>query len=183
LERALTLNPGNEEYLHQMGALWHEMGRQDIELKALSGLDTAGLLPFDMTPALCQFLRMDKRYKQALDLINKTLSLMPEMKVRNKKAMKAFLILEQLYCQIQLDAVKNQNQSVSKSVLFQPIQEREKTPEKCIVLGMQANTDHHPDIDISVEVDAPAFEAAFIKGGFIDQDRYELALERQGLSE
>ena len=107
LERALRLDPKNEELLTELGRLGHELERPDVELKALLSLYNNGWLAAEMMPALCQLLRMDGKYKQALSVIQETLTLVPEMKVRNKKSLKASLVQEQKYCQFRLEAIEN----------------------------------------------------------------------------
>ena len=107
MERALRLEPFNEEYVTALASLGHEMERPDVELKALLGLDSKGLLPDEMMPSLCLLRRVNKRYKQALEFITKTLPLIHSMKVRNKRALKTSLIQEQRYCQFQIEAAEN----------------------------------------------------------------------------
>jgi SNF2 family DNA or RNA helicase len=184
MEKALRLEPGNAEFLKKLGGLGHEMERPDVELKALLSLNSMGLLSLEMMPTLCLLLRMDKKYEQALDLINKTLPLIPAMKVRNKKTLKESLSREQKYCQFQVETAENirakkQRKGAPPPSPDQgPEQKRPPAAEASCSAPFMTDT-YLPEIDISVDVDAQAFENVFVNGISSSPERYELALEAQ----
>ncbi|MBW2063409.1 MAG: DEAD/DEAH box helicase family protein [Deltaproteobacteria bacterium] len=187
VERALRLEPANEEYVSALAGLGHEMERPDVELKALLKLNSMGLLPVEMMPKLCILLRMDKKYEQALDLINETLPLIPAMKIRNKKTLKASLTYEQRYCRFQIEAAENiRGKKRKRDTLPSPGQTPEQKkppaakPSSAAASSVPSTAGAHlPEIDISVELDARAFEKVFVNGAFTSPERYELALEAQ----
>ncbi len=185
MESALRLDPAKEKYLTALAGLGHEMGRTDVELKALLNLYSKGLLPNEMMPNLCVLLRTEKRYEEALEFINKTILLISSMKLRNKKTLKAALIQEQKYCQFQIEAAERIREEKQQQSVPAPAEQKveqkglaAENPPPSVVPITGAGL---PDIDISVEVDTQAFEDAFVKGIFASPARYELALEAQKL--
>jgi len=187
MERALILDPSNEDFLQELGRLGYEMERWDVELKALSSLDAKGSLPVEMMPAFCSLLRMDNRFEQALAMIDRTLPLISGMKGRNKKTLKAELLQEKKYCQFRLDSEKIISETGSKKAFPapspQPDKNKRKTEEKLEAksepVARAIPETHLPEITLSVEMDAQAFEQVLSKGVFTSPDRYELALEAQ----
>jgi SNF2 family DNA or RNA helicase len=172
--RAVTLDPANEEYLTHLARLGHEMERPDVELRAALSLYDKGLLGLEMMPVLCQLLRMSKKYNQALDTIQKTLPLIPAMKIRNKKSLKATLEQEQKYCQFQLEAAEHAKaRDRKKSPRARPVQPHSAPPDQPTT-GAPL-----PEIGVSIEIDVNAFEKAFRDGRFTSPAQYELALQAQ----
>jgi len=186
MKRALRLDPTNEDFLRTLASLAHEMERPDVELKALLKLYFMDLLPVEMMPDLCILLSMDKKYEQALELIKKTLPLISEMKVRNKRTLRASLIREQKYCQFQIEAAENTRVNRQKKEHPYPLERKgEKEgppaakPSDAVFSPTSLTGANLPQIDISVELNAQVFENAFLKGSFASPERYELALEAQ----
>ena len=183
LERAVRLDPKNEEFLTELGRLGYEMKRPDVELKALFSLYNNGLIGAEMMPTLCQLLRMDKKYEQALEVIQETLLLIPKMKVRNKKSLKDSLAQEQRYCRFQLEALENitarDHKKRTPGQYHKPTRDKKGKEEKAVSPDKSLAKTPLPDIGISLEVDSKAFKMAFSDGHFALPERYELALEGQ----
>ena len=183
MERALRLDASNETYVTALADLGHEMGRRDVELKALLNLKSMGVLPLEMMPNLCTLLRLDKKYEQALELINKTLPLIPQMKVRNKRTLKTSLTQEQKYCRFQVEAGETIRAKRQKK--DSPPSPEKKAEQKRPPAAKPSSSDPSkksvplPEIGISVEVDAQPFEEVFLNGIFASPEKYELAIEAQ----
>lgn len=183
MERALRLDPNNEEFLKSYGELGQQMGRSDVELKALLTLHALDLMPIEMMPPLCQMLRKNKRYEQAIELINETLPLIPKMKSGNKRKIRSSLISEQQYCQYQIEAANTIRERDKIKLTHAPSRQdtEQKTDAKINLPAAQpaiAKT-RLPEIGISLEVNTQAFKKVFMDGIFSSPERYELAIEAQ----
>ncbi|MBN2123639.1 MAG: DEAD/DEAH box helicase [Deltaproteobacteria bacterium] len=182
-ERAVRLEPANAEYVEALAELGRETKRPDVELKALLSLDSMGVLPAERFPELCILLRMNKRYDQALDLLDKTIPLIPAMKIRNKRALKTSLTQEQKYCQFQVETAETiRAKKRQKDAPAQTGQKSDgKRPAAATPSPPAPSTTNAPlpEIGITVEVDAKAFGKIFAKGISALPKQYELALEAQ----
>lgn len=183
MQKALILDPSNEDGLQQLARLAYEMERFDVELKALGSLDAMGALPVEMMPAFCSLLGEEKQYEKALAMIEKTLPLISGMKGGNKRTLKTNLLQEQRYCQFQLDSRLTIKGAFDKNSPSIPPRQREKDQKqpdpKPEPLVQVIPENHLPEITLSVETDARAFEEVLLKRSFTSADRYELSLEAQ----
>ena len=188
--KALRLDPKNEEYLLEMGHLGNQMRRPEIELKALLGLYNNGLIKPDQMPLLCQLLVEDGRYGQALNVIEETLKLIPKMKSRNKKALRASLINSQQNCHVQLETAQKQaainDQKLKMFPSFEPAmaedsqresQEITTSSQEIIAPENHKNIDPFLAVPVSIDVDSRVFKKALTQRQFTSLENYELTLE------
>ncbi|RLB21954.1 MAG: ATP-dependent helicase [Deltaproteobacteria bacterium] len=183
LEKALRLDPKNEECLQELGRLGYLMKRPDIELSSLLRLYNYGLIKPDQMPLLCHLLEQNGKYKQALCVIQETLKIISKIKARGKNALRESLIKSQKHCQAQLqttqklaainspiETVREENrQRESKDIIAHP--ENADIPENHI------DKSPLPEIPISIQVDTESFKEALANGNPASLENYELTLE------
>jgi len=183
LEKALRLDPKNEECLQELGRLGYLMKRPDIELSSLLRLYNYGLIKPDQMPLLCHLLEQNGKYKQALCVIQETLKIISKIKARGKNALRESLIKSQKHCQAQLETtqklaainspietVREENrQRESKDIIAHP--ENANIPENHI------DKSPLPEIPISIQVDTESFKEALANGNPASLENYELTLE------
>ena len=178
MEKAVLLDPKNEEFLTEMARLGYEMKRADVELKALLALYNNGLIKPDKMPILCQLLEENGKYKQSLSLIEETLPLIPKIKSANRKILKKHLIQIQKYCLAQLETGKR------LADIGEIAKESQVEPHKITTPSQEANFSEAyierrplPEIPVSIEVNPLAFKEAWPDGHFASLENYELTLE------
>jgi SNF2 family DNA or RNA helicase len=191
-EKALRLDPKNEEILSEMSRLGYQMKRKDVMLKALLALYDNDWIDAEQMPALCQLLRENGQYKEALSVIQKAITLVPTMKVRNIRSLKASLNYEQRYCQSRLDEMKNsaagnRGGDTSNQLGESAKAEKAKKGSQATIKPLEtASSDEHkkvvirsplPEIPIYVDVDSRAFKRSLIDGHFTSVENYELSVE------
>ncbi len=180
LEKALRSDPKNKDILEEMGYLGHQMNRTDVELNGLLGLYNNGLIRDDLMPALCNLLEKEGRYEQALIVAEEILSILPKMKIRNKRNIRSSLVQIQKECQIRLKIKHEQVTAVPGQYTRQPSPEKAETPsppQNTRVQETHAEKVSLPEIPVSINVDSPSFKEAFTHGKFTSPEDYELTLE------
>jgi SNF2 family DNA or RNA helicase len=173
LEKAVQIQPKNEEYLFELGRLGHELGRSDVELKALLSLQKMEALDLEGTFSLCALLTSMHRYGEALDHIRECLRMIPHRRVRNKKTILKSLERQRLYCETML-----QTEEVRTA---KPLPAREMpVPEKArkeVVSETLVKKSPPLEIQVRMEVDTLPLERAVTEERLSSQEDYELALE------
>lgn len=180
LEKALRLDQNNKDILEEMVNLGYEMERVDVELKGLLGLYNNGLMGADMVPGFCDFLAENGRHEQALSILEETLSLLPQIKITNKKKLRSALVEIQKICQYQLQFKEYQESKKSSQKTRRHIIETEKNsdpPQKSKPSEFLTDTNLIPKIPVSIEVNSHSFTTALFHGEFTSPERYELALD------
>jgi len=183
LEKVLRLDPKNEECLQEMGHLGYLMKRSDIELNALLGLYSHGLIKPGQLPFLCQLLEEDGKYKQALCIIQETLKSFSKIKVRGKKALRESLIKSRKHCQAQLETTQKLA-AINSPIETRKDENRQREPKKIIaypenadVSGDHADESPLPEIPIYIQVDPVAFKESLVDGHLTSLENYQLTLE------
>ncbi|MBA7628933.1 RNA polymerase-associated protein RapA [subsurface metagenome] len=178
MEKAVLLDPKNEEFLTEMACLGYDMKRADVELKALLALYNNGLIKPDQMPILCQLLVKNGKYEQTLSLIEETLPLIPKIKGPNRKTLKKHLIETQKYCLAQLETGKRLTD------IGEIARESQVEPHKITTPSQEANVSEAyterrplPEIPVSIEVNPLAFKKAWPDGHFSSLENFELTLE------
>jgi hypothetical protein len=111
----------DKEILEELGYLGYRMKRPDVELKALLELYNSGQLRDENMPALCSLLAGQGRYEQAKEVADKTLVLLPAIKHKNKRSLRAAIVDIRSDCEWHLE---NQQRDKAKQGLHKPVRER-----------------------------------------------------------
>ena len=183
LEKALRLDPKNEECLQELGRLGYLMKRPDIELSSLLRLYNYGLIKPDQMPLLCHLLEQNGKYKQALCVIQETLKIISKIKARGKNALRESLIKSQKHCQAQLETTQK---LAAINSPIETVREANRQRESKDIIAHPENADipeNHidksplPEIPISIQVDTESFKEALANGNPASLENYELTLE------
>lgn len=183
LEKALRLDPKNEECLQELGRLGYLMKRPDIELSSLLRLYNYGLIKPDQMPLLCHLLEQNGKYKQALCVIQETLKIISKIKARGKNALRESLIKSQKHCQAQLETTQK---LAAINSPIETVREENRQRESKDIIAHPENADipeNHidksplPEIPISIQVDTESFKEALANGNPASLENYELTLE------
>jgi SNF2 family DNA or RNA helicase len=171
--KAVQRHAKNEEYLFDLGQLANELGRHDIELKALLGLYEIGALDLQGCIALCLLLTDMHRYREALDHINECLPVIQRRRIKNKKTTLKTLEQQRLYCEAMLNRenVTPKPLPASEKPLAKKDREKEASPATVV-------KDSPPlEIQVQIEVDTLPLEHAITRERPSSKEDYELALE------
>mgnify|MGYP006287030287 FL=1 len=181
VEKALSLKPGNPEYLELLGYLGQQLKRVDVEMKALLGLRAGGAIRPDQMYALCGVLIEKGRYEQALGLIRETLPLVSKIRGGDKRQLRQFLIKEERYCKEQLQPKRPSPRSRARAKPSKtpgPAEVQTETPEPSTPSPESAEPPAPlPQIPVRVEVDPEPLNAAISRGRISSVADYELALQ------
>lgn len=173
LEKAVKRDPKNEEYLSELGRLAHTVGRQNIELKALLRLHEMEALDLQGTLSLCSLLMSGRQYAQALKLIDATLRVLPQIRVRNKKTLLKSFQQQKPYCEAMI-ALEEKRIAPPRRVAepaAKGLSSENVIPPKAILISPA------PEIRIRMEVDPLPLQQAVTEGRFSSREDYDLALE------
>ncbi|MBU4014102.1 MAG: hypothetical protein KJ550_11635, partial [Proteobacteria bacterium] len=181
LEKALKSDPHNKDMLNEIAYLGNRTAKPDVELKGLLGLHNNGCIKIEHMPALCELLKRTSKYEQSLSIAEETLQLIPKMKIRNKRATRAFLVETQKYCRSQLQRKLNQPAvSFSKDTLSTT----QETIKPSAAFKNDAPTEIRskksvsvPEIPITIQMDSLSFLKDLVNGESTSLENYELALE------
>lgn len=186
LEKSLRLKPNDKEILGELGYLGYRMKRPDVELKALLELYNSQQLRDENMHALCRLLAEQGRYEQAIEVTDETLALLPGIKHKNKRSLRAAIVDIRSDCEWHLE---NQQRDKAKQVLQKPVEKAvpRKTSDKKIV-GAQPTTQTPkpetplepvplPEIPVSLQFDTTAFASAMSADRFSSVEEYDIALE------
>ena len=181
LEKALKIDPHNKDMLNEIAYLGNRTAKPDIELKGLLGLHNNGCIKIEHMPALCELLKRTSKYEQSLSIAEEALQLIPKMKIRNKRATRAFLVETQKYCRSQLQSKQNQpavsfskdtlspaKETIKPSAAFKNNAPTEIRTKKTISV---------PEIPITIQMDSLSFLKDLVNGESTSLENYELALE------
>jgi superfamily II DNA or RNA helicase len=171
--KAVQRHPKNEEYLFDLGELANELGRHDIELKALLGLHEIRALDLEGSIALCALLTDMHRYREALDHINECLQVIQRRRIKNKKVQLKTLEQQKLYCEVMLQKEK----ATVRSPAAAERPKAGKSPEKAAAPPTVVKDSPPLEIQVQIEVDTLPLEHAITQVRPSSQEDYELALE------
>ena len=180
LQKVVRLNPRNEQYLMELGRLGHEMGRPDVEIKALHELYHNGLMMPGQTPLFCDLLARSGEYEKALGIIEETLPIIPKIRVRGKKAIKDTLLQIRQYCLFRLENEPRLDEVEKKSKAEDRQVESPRVAAQ--TMGTPPSEDHtkvnsFPEIPVTVTIDLGVFQNVLADARFATPEKYELALE------
>ncbi len=185
LEKASRLDPKNEECFEEMGRLAYEMNRPDIELRALLGLYNNNRINFDQIGLLCNLLKNEGRYQQALEIIEETLPRLAKTRVRKKKSRLDSLLVCQELCQRLLQATQRPPATVKPEDTFspppQPVMPAESKIEGVAIADPRPEKKPLPGIPVTFEVNPRPLERAVRDGRFTSLEEYELTLQGYGI--
>lgn len=181
LKKALKLDPKNSDYFRALVGLGRMMEDPDVELDGLSRLHQSGQLNDSFLPRYINLLTEKGKFQLALEMTDFLFERLPEMRVANKRRLRASAKRNQEYCRYQLEI---QNLPILKSPTVSRAKgiRADKKPEKKPSLPrpeQQAPKSPLPTIPVSFTIDQASFEKALSAGVVSTYPRYEVALEAQ----
>lgn len=178
--KALMYDQDNPDMLGAMADLGYEMNRPDLMGKGLLRLYNIGKIKDEKLIILCEFLAKDKQYEQALEVAEQALDLLPAMKIRNKRKIRASIINLEQYCRDQLEFLQKPpvaRPAISpKPSLIETVEPVKPVPQSA-PFTKPADRAPLPPIPISIEVDVASFTEPLGRGYFTSYENYNLALE------
>jgi len=166
-----------------MGHIGNLMKRPDIEIDALLGLYTHGLIEPDQILYLCQLLQKSGKYRQVMPILQDTLKNISNIKASNKEFMKAYLIDYRRYCRAQLKIEKEQ--AAAKTAAKNPRDKNGPRETGKIISGSYKAdaADSHakksllPEIPVNIQTDPAAFRRSLSDSRPFSRESYRLAIE------
>lgn len=185
LEKALRLDPNNNEYLATLGYLGQRLDRSDIEIKALLGLYGNSAIKPEQMYVLGRLLCEAGRYQQALKVMEEALPLIAKIRGGNRKELQRALFKEQQYCKAQLEAAKGLGTRAAGRTK-KPAETRSEAansadPEAPVAPQIERKPVPLPEIPVSIEVSPLLLKEAISEGGTSSIEEYELALKGYGI--
>ncbi len=186
LNKAIRLDPVNKEMLETMAYLGSQIVRPDIELKGLSGLYDNGLLSNDRLPDLCHLLARKGKNQQAIATAKETLSILPKIKISNKRNIRSFLINIIESCEFYLKTKQvhaGQKDRLNRLPAAGKPVKTGKTLKPAINTGSPLKPVKPkrpvllPEIPVSIGIDSASFLNTLSSGQFASPMRYKLAIE------
>ena len=182
LEKAVRLDPKNEEFLKEWARLGHEMNRPDIELKALLGLYRYGFLTLETKCILCDLLMNAEKYEEALPVIQETIPLVSKSRNPKKKELRSYLRRAEAFCQTWLES-RPEHALTTSPESSKPDVSQEEFPDTLEESASPpAQEDHKdkapiPEIRVSLEVDSVRLRETLKSGRLSTREDYELTLD------
>jgi len=176
LEKALRLDPKNEECLLEMGYIGQLMKRPDVEVSALLGLYNNDLIKPDQIPYLCRLLQESGRYEQVLVIIRQTLKGILKIKPDERNALKDYLIQMRKYCLAMLE-MKEKQAAPEKPARKPEKRDKPKRSGASAPLARDDTENRLPEIPIHINADPEAFRKPLAPGRAFSMEHYHLAIE------
>ncbi len=183
IEKALRLDPKNEECLQEMGYIGHLLKRPDVEISALLGLFNHGIIKLDQVPYLCRLLEESGKYEQVLVIIRQTLKGFSKTGSKNKESIKDYLVRMREYCLSMLEIKEkssipkqpskkpgNRNMPKRSGVSVSPSKTRD-IPEDRMA------KDRFPEIPVHINFNPETFKEPLAPKRSFSMEHYHLAIE------
>jgi superfamily II DNA or RNA helicase len=182
LKKALRISPGNIDYMAEMFYLGDNMGDAAVQLEGLLRLQRCGQLEDRHLPRFVDLLTESEDFKLALEMNQRLLDRLPEMKVPYKARLRTRAKQNLAYCRdrIGLEEMRARVTAPPKTRAAAPGPPAPSTPPKPAPPPKPAAPPPSlPDIPVSITVDQADFQQALTTAVAATWDRYEVALEAQ----
>ncbi|MFH2046035.1 MAG: SNF2-related protein [Pseudomonadota bacterium] len=123
LQKAIKLNPADEDCLNEIIYIGREMGRNDVLLIGLDKLYRMNKLENEFLPLYADTLVKEKRFEDAINILEVLLVRLPEMNIQKKNKIKSRIADSRQYCLFMLE---HKNKSKQIQIEKKPIIKREK---------------------------------------------------------
>ncbi len=127
LQKAIKLSPADEYYLKELINIGQEIGRNDVLLIGLDKLYRLSKLDNDYLPLYVNALVKEKRFQDALYILEVLLACLPKMKTPKKGQLKSQIAGTQEYCRLMLKHEKSKPvQPITRPTI------KQKNPEPAV---------------------------------------------------
>ena len=182
LKKALRISPANTDYMTEMVYLGENMDNADVQLDGLLRLQRCGRLEDRHLPRLVDLLTEAEQFELALEMNQRLLDRLPEMKVAYKGRMRTRAKQNLAYCRdrLGLEQARASLTTRVKAPAPAPRPQAPATPPKPAPPPKPAAPPAPlPAIPVSVTIDQAAFQQALSTAETASWDRYEVALQAQ----
>ncbi|WP_300456802.1 SNF2-related protein [Desulfobacula sp.] len=192
IKRASSALPREEQVFHLMGYIGSCTGNTALELDAFSGLDRIGKITDEMQIDRLFKLFPLERYKECCEQAEQVLETFPQLRIRNKKKIKAKIQALRESCRVLIaheEMIKNKK---TKAVVSKPPHQRTQKLEKTRPLKKRDRKDkpeipaesHQsvvPDVPITWKIEDHCFFQALSDPLPAGPETYEMALQSHGI--